>query len=87
MTSRLAAIAAFVVCLPACDRQARTPEPEKDHEIKKLNDSPAIVDPLTTERDLKALQGKWELVSQKCDWVEVGEVPCYYVFEGSKGPL
>ena len=48
---------------------------EKNAAIEKEKDRVA------PERDLPALQGKWELVSLKRDWVET-KTPCNYVFDG-----
>src|SRR5207253_1634907 len=40
------------------------------------------IDPMGTERDLQSLQGKWELVSLKRDWMDESGPQCYYVFQG-----
>lgn len=72
---------AFVLILAGCERQQPPPAPVNDIDKGVTRDAP-LVDPQATDRDLKALQGKWELVSLKRDWVEAKE-PTHYVFEGA----
>jgi uncharacterized protein (TIGR03067 family) len=72
--------AAFILIVAGCGRQQLPPGPAKVVGKGVERDAPPG-DPQATARDLKALQGKWELVSIKRDWVEAKEPPTYYVFE------
>src|SRR5688500_12874309 len=70
-------IIAFVAIAGREKRQpATTPE---DAEAIKVRE--AATNPFATDRDLIALQGKWELVSYKHDWVEANGTTCFYEFE------
>jgi uncharacterized protein (TIGR03067 family) len=72
--------AAFILILAGCERQQHPPARAKDDGKGVERDAPPV-DLQASDRDLKALQGKWELVSIKRDWVEAKEPPTYYVFE------
>jgi uncharacterized protein (TIGR03067 family) len=80
MIGRPVFFAVVITLVAGCDRQPADRQPgNKD---AKSDQQGAAADPLATERDLKALQGKWELVSLKRDWVEASEPPCHYEFKG-----
>jgi uncharacterized protein (TIGR03067 family) len=81
MTPRLLTIAAFIALFAGCERQQPVAQAVDNDQRVKEREAP--MDPLATERDLKALQGRWELVSLKRDGVEVSGPPCYYEFEGA----
>jgi uncharacterized protein (TIGR03067 family) len=81
MTSRLLPFIATVILLAGCERPQPAVKPLNAAANMEQPETP--IDPLASERDLKSLQGKWELVSLKRDWVEANEAPCYYVFDGA----
>src|SRR5258708_63394 len=83
MASQRAVITVFVVLFAGCGRQEHTPQPGKVLRVEKIDGREAHMDPLVTERDQESLQGKWELVALKRDWVEAKKDHCYYVFKGA----
>src|SRR5262245_44441812 len=80
MVRIVACSAAFILILAGCERQQVPPANAKDVGKGVERDAPPV-DPQAIGRDLKALQGKWELVSIKRDWVEAKKPQTYYVFE------
>jgi uncharacterized protein (TIGR03067 family) len=67
MSAKVVANIILVVLCVGCTQQNNIPERK--------------VDPLANERDLKELQGKWQLISEKRDGKELHEAPCHYIFK------